>query len=155
MLKTTELDHVAITVSNIEESISFYRDILNLELLIDFETDELSPFFAERNVKVRSVIFNKGGKGKGMVELLSFSNPKGEPVHLRRKPFDPGLWMLSFEVENVKEAYEELLKKKIEFTNPPSQLTVPNQGVYKVVLIKGPDGVLIELLERPENFKEI
>lgn len=155
MFKTTELDHVAITASDIEQSIIFYRDILHLELIADFETEELSTFFHVPNVKVRSVIFKKGKRAKGMVELLYFSSPGGNPDPPIRKPFDPGLWMLSFEVDDIQEAYRELSEKRVEFTNPPSQLNVPGLGVYKVVLMKGPDGVLVELLEKPEHIKRL
>jgi len=155
MFKISELDHVAITASDIEKSIAFYRDILQLELSVDFETDELSTFLGEPGVKVRSVIFKKGKSGKGMVELLGFYSPQGRPLHPERKPYDPGLWMLSFEVDDVRAAYKELLGKGVEFTNPPSQLNVPGMGIHTVVLIKGPDGVLVELVERPGKFKKV
>jgi catechol 2,3-dioxygenase-like lactoylglutathione lyase family enzyme len=155
MRKTSELDHVAITVTDMEKSIAFYRDILQMELSIDFETDELSPFLAVPGVKVRSVIFKKGRSGKGMVELLAFRCPDGKPMHPERTPFDPGLWMLSFETDDVEAAYEDLLEKGVEFVNPPSRLNVPGMGIHNVVLIKGPDGVLVELVERPAKLRRV
>jgi catechol 2,3-dioxygenase-like lactoylglutathione lyase family enzyme len=155
MGRISELDHVAITVTDMEKSIAFYRDILQMELSIDFETDELSTFFSEPGVKVRSVILKKGKSGKGMVELLTFYSPEGKPLHPERKPYDPGLWMLSFEIDDVRAAYEELSEKGVEFTNPPSQLNVSGMGIHTVVLIKGPDGVLVELVERPGKLRRV
>lgn len=156
MGKISEIDHVAITVKDMENSLAFFRDVLGMEVLVDFEA-ELETLLGVPGARIRSVVLKKGKRAKGMVELITFYSPKGDPiVPSRRKIYEEcGPWLLSFEVDDVNGLYQELSGKGIKFISPPQPIDVPKLGLYQAAIIEGPDGVMVELLQRPEGLREV
>ena len=159
MAKISEIDHVAITVEDMEKSLAFYKDILGMEVMLDFENNskEMGTLLGVPGAHIRSVVLKKGARAKGMVELITFYSPRGDPILPPKRNINEvcGPWLLSFEVDDVKQLYQELSGRGIKFVSPPQPLEIQPLGLYQVAILEGPDGLLIELLQRPENLREV
>ena len=80
----------------------------------------------------------------GMIlELLYFKSHPDKPSWLGT-PFSTGLTHIAFTVENLQETYEKLSKLGVTF--PASPQTSPD-GTVEVIYAKGPEGILLELVE--------
>ena len=76
-MTVTRIDHVGITVSDLDRALSFYRDLLGLHLIADTTVSE--PEVAEL-LGLESVVLRiadlDSGDGR-IVELIQYLQPKG------------------------------------------------------------------------------
>jgi len=134
-MQVKELGHVVITVSNLERSARFYRDVLGLKEV--GRIGDRGMFFA-------------GGEGRTHHELLIQAVPDGEPI-----PSAPhiGLSHIAFKIgttdEELKEAHQKLKEAEVEITN------VTDHGVTHSIYMKDPDGHRIEVFidVQPESWR--
>lgn len=143
-MKVGEVQHIAISVSDMEVALEFYRDLLGLEVMMDMQLDgapAIEALLGVKDVRMRYVLF--GGKG-GQINLLEISNPKGENFAAKMRACDHGIHHVAFSVDDVDAAYEELGAKGVEFIGPPQ-----DTGLARAVSMRGPDGVVIELFGMP------
>jgi catechol 2,3-dioxygenase-like lactoylglutathione lyase family enzyme len=139
--------HTGITVSDLEHAISFYRDILGLELIIGptevFEGDDLSAALGVRGARVKLAIMKIGDSS---LELHQYLSPKSE-VDRAMPPNTLGFMHVAFRVENIEQKVRELEAKGIRFL---SQVNVVYEGPlagWKWIYLKDPDGITLELVE--------
>jgi len=74
------LEHVALSVSDLDRSIVFYRDIIGLELVRVFKygpDSKLGDIAGMPCCTARIAHLTSGGQ---MLELIEYKNPKGRPV---------------------------------------------------------------------------
>lgn len=143
-MKLGPVQHIAVSVSNMEEALEFYCGILGLEVMMDMEMEgvpALEAILGVKDIKMRYVLFS--GKG-AQLNLLEFKNPRGENIAEKMRPYDHGIHHIAFAVDDVEAAYEELSAKRVEFISPPQ-----DTGLAKANALRGPDGVVIELFELP------
>ena len=129
------LDHVAIVVRDLEESIKLWRDALGLELT---EVEEVPE------QQVRTAIF---GHGMGRVELISPTTPdSGVAKFLASR--GEGLHHVCIEVEDIESAMDSLRRAGAPLID---QAPRPGAGGARVAFVhpKGMRGVLTELREGP------
>lgn len=139
--------HTGITVSDLDKSIEFYRDKLGLELTLGptevFEGDALSAGLGVPNAKLRLAVFKVG---HGEIELLQYLSPES-PVERPVPSNTLGAMHVAFEVENMRQKYEELKSKGIEFLSEPNVVTEGPLNGWTWVYFKDPDGITLELIE--------
>jgi len=123
------LDHVGIAVSDMSRSLDFYHHLLGFPIVEEFEVKKLDL----------RIVFLKAGEA--MIELLHYRSEKGMPPP--QKPL--GLRHLTFLVDDVDEEYKRLKMMGVNFVRAPTAI-VP--GRIKNAFFLGPDGELIELIER-------
>ena len=113
-------------VSDLEEAVRFYTEVLGLEVL-------------RRNTSPRGsqLAFLKVPNGEELVELCCF--PPSGPVNV---PED--LFYLIFEVDNMDDTIRMLEAKQIKITDGPTQ--TPSGS--RLIFISAPDGYEVELVER-------
>jgi len=143
-MKLGEVQHIAISVSNMEKALEFYRDLLGLEVMMDMDLDgapAIEAILGVENIKMRYVLF--AGKG-AQLNLLEFKSPRGENLAEKMRPYDHGIHHIAICVDDVEAAYQELTAKGVEFLSPPQ-----DTGLAKANAMRGPDGVIIELFELP------
>jgi methylmalonyl-CoA/ethylmalonyl-CoA epimerase len=129
------LDHVAIVVRDLEESIPLWRDALGLELTHVEEVPEQA---------VRTAIF---GHGMGRVELICpTTQDSGIAKFLASR--GEGLHHVCIEVEDIESAMDSLRKAGAPLIDEEPR---PGAGGARVAFVhpKGMRGVLTELRQGP------
>jgi lactoylglutathione lyase len=126
-MKVKKLLHTRMRVSDMEQTIRFYTDVLGLEVL-------------ERKVSPRGshLAFLAAPNSQELIELCSF--PASGPVKVQED-----LVHLAFEVESLDDTIETLKSKGITITDGPTRSSSGSRFIF----IDAPDGYEIELIERP------
>ncbi|THJ12397.1 MAG: VOC family protein [Nitrospira sp. CG24C] len=130
-MKVKKFLHTRMRVSDMEQTISFYTDVLGLEVL-------------ERKVSPRGshLAFLKVPNSEELIELTSF--PPSGPVKVQED-----LVHLAFQVESLDDTIASLNAKGVKVTDGP---TTSSSG-SRFIFIDAPDGYEIELIERPSGVK--
>jgi catechol 2,3-dioxygenase-like lactoylglutathione lyase family enzyme len=142
--------HTSFTVADLDRSVTFFRDLLGLEVLF---TREVRDAYFGRIVGfpgavVRAALLRLPGSSYH-VELFQYLTPQGQPQHAR--PCDPGSTHLSFLADDLPGLYEQMRQNGVEFESPPVLIEAgPNRGGYGVYL-RDPNGILIELFQPPRS----
>ncbi len=129
MLRINTVHHIAIIVSDYQESKRFYTDVLGLEIIREI-------FRAERQSHKLDLSLN----GNYVIELFSFPNP---PKRLSR-PEATGLRHLAFEVDDIQATVDFLTSKN----TIPEPVRIDEFTGKKFTFISDPDGLPIEFYER-------
>ncbi len=146
--------HVGLTVTNIDKSIEFYRDILGLtlkgELLM--EGKETDMLFAKKNCKVRVAYLN--GSDDIMsppIELLQFLDDSTvkDAAMLNKTSISE----ICFMVNDIDATYKHLLINDVECLSEPQKFDFRNYGFSKskAIYFKDPDGIILERIESIDN----
>ena len=145
-----EVTHIGITVSDIERSTTFYRDVLGLEFIgsVTMKGDETDRLFQIKNC-VAKIAYLNGSKGSlaPPIELIQFVSEDCEidTPALRKTSISE----ICFRVENIDKVYSDLKSKGVEFLSEPQLFDFRKDGFSKskAVYFKDPDGVILELME--------
>jgi len=137
--------HASITVSNLERSIAFYRDILGCELLYTRESsgEGLSKGVGVENAYLKIAMLRVGDGG--FLELIEYVTPKCVPKQLR--PCDIGSMHVAFHVEDIVEMARRLNNHGYHFNAPPRHITEGPMKGWVWAYFKDPDGAQLELVE--------
>lgn len=142
-----EAHHYGVTVSDLEESLEFYRDTLGLELVSrghvekgTEDADKFDDFVGVDGVDVEVAFLDAGGC---QVELLRYHEPEGENANEGVSNNDVGASHFCLQVDDIDEVYEEL-SDKVEFQYEPITLS---KGV-RVAYMFDPDRNIVELSDR-------
>ncbi|GAI85571.1 unnamed protein product, partial [marine sediment metagenome] len=141
--KIEGVTHVAFGVSNMENSLKFYRELGFTELFLDYTgyLDSMAIWFPEP-VKMRLVMLsNYYGASIELVEQFPPSEDlRGTWGHLGPMDFAIG-------VTNIEKAYEQLQQKGRKFLSPPQTVEVAS-GEWKYVYLVEPDDLYVSLIEQ-------
>lgn len=132
-MKINDVQHIAINTVDIEKSIKFYTDVLNLKQKETVDIGELALVYIEVNANRFIELFDlKGACKRGCIsdELQ-------------------GVKHIAFDVGNIEEWNKHLLAHNVEFTVELCEFTPIGKNV---LLFKDPNGVIIELCEDINNF---
>ena len=134
-MKIIGIEHVGIAVNDLNESSSFWQNILNI---VHTHTEDV------KSEGVSTKIFNTG---KGKIELLDSLN-NNSPIHKFLQKRGPGVHHICLEVEDIDSAITELKKYNVDILNDSPKIGAEG---YKIVFIhpKSTGGVLVELAEKP------
>ena len=137
MIKT--IDHIGIITNNLQRSVEFYTDVLGFSISARIEMDDvgLSAIFVEKNGSRIELMGYRGEipKRSEGIEIKLGGNPIPINDHI------------TFSVEDIEATVTDLKEKGVTFSLEPVQL----EGGMKLASFKDPDGVLIELVEHPEQ----
>ncbi|MDM8533491.1 methylmalonyl-CoA epimerase [Clostridiaceae bacterium HSG29] len=133
-MKALKIDHIGIAVKNLEETITFYRDVLGLEV-------GGTEIVEEQKVKVAFLPV-----GDSEVELLESTTEDG-PIAKFIEKNGEGLQHVAFKVENIKEAIEYMESKGMRMIDKEPRY---GAGGAKIAFVhpKSSHRVLVELTER-------
>ncbi|MBF0492177.1 MAG: methylmalonyl-CoA epimerase [Deltaproteobacteria bacterium] len=129
-----KVDHIAIAVPNLEESIALYQSLLG-------KTPEHLEEVADQ--KVRAAFF---GVGESNLELLFPTSAESPITHFLQKNPKGGLHHICLEVSNLEEHLEKLKAQGIKLIDEKPRLGAHNKKIA-FVHPKSTGGVLIELSE--------
>jgi glyoxylase I family protein len=134
---TRPIIDVGIVCSNFEESVQFYRDLLGLEVVLDIEIP--------RDVAVGAHLAPTGFRqlrlraGETLIKLMEIKHPPPP----RSDSFQAGVRWLTFLIKDLPSTVGRLKQRGIEFYGEP--VSAPDAA--HVICAKGPDGMLIELVQ--------
>ena len=138
--------HTGITVSDLDRSIRFYRDLLGCKVSAPVRAN--GPFFEEIVGIPGCEIDIAFAKLPGhVIELLCFRVPQGRTSTLRA--CDPGFMHVCIKVADIDKVVA--LVRSASFQAVGRVLTAEGGPVdgLKVVYVRDPDGVVLELIEEP------
>ena len=130
-LNVKKLLHTRMRVSDMDQTIAFYTEVLGLEVL-------------ERKVSPRGshLAFLRVPNSEELIELCSF--PPSGPVKVQED-----LVHLAFQVESLDQTIAALQQRGVRITDGP---TTTSSG-SRFLFIDAPDGYEVELIERPAGVK--
>ena len=134
--------HVGIITEDIDKSLLFYRDILGLEVIQEFE--DSSDYINEiTNLKNATAHFIKLKMVDGTVlELLEYPTHKTEPYNL--SIINVGLPHIALRVEDADSTYQHLVSNNVTVLSKP---VLSSEGIAKVFFCLDPDKVRVEIVE--------
>jgi len=142
-------DHTGITVSNLERSLAFWRDVLGFELSHrPHQTGELASEITGVAGAEISIAVLKGYGHK--IELLEYLAP-ADRKRSDLRPCDVGSVHVAFTVDNLDAILNTIAASGWKAAGKPQTIKVgPNTG-KRVVYVRDPDGATIEFMEMPPH----
>ncbi len=137
------IHHTGISVMDLDRSISFYRDLIGMELLwrIDHKRGEaLEKVLGLKEVDASYAMLE--GRG-GRIELFQYHSPMGVPHPPEGPVCDNGITHVAFQVEGIQEVYRRLKEAGVRFHSEPQDV---REGVTAAHM-RDPDGIVVELVE--------
>jgi methylmalonyl-CoA epimerase len=130
------IDHVAIIVRNIEQALTFYRDMLGIEpsAIQEVPTEQ-----------VRIAFLPMGGPGGSEIELIEPTTPDSSLTKFLEKRGE-GLHHICLEVENIDTALAEMREQGALVLDQQPRVAAGGRAIF--LHPKSTNGVLLELLEK-------
>jgi len=142
-------DHIGITVSSLERSLAFWRDVLGFEF--SHSTQQKGEIAEQitgvKGAELKLAVVKAPGGHK--IELLEYLAPPDRRKDNALRPCDVGHVHVALTIENLDELLQKIAASGWEAAGKPQSLTSgPNAG-KRVVYVRDPDGTTIEFMEMP------
>lgn len=143
-------DHCAQYVKDMDESIRFYCDILGLDLR---DKLTLTPGLLDQllvvptGTEVKTAMIHKKEQVSLTIQLMKVS-VEGKPLASVARPPNLGVFMLSFEVDDLSSLIRKLGEARVPVVTGPVELHDAVHGRMSAITITGPNGELVQLFER-------
>lgn len=145
-----QIYHVGLTVSDLDRSIEFYRDILGLDFMgeILMEGKETDALFQRNGCKARVAYLN-GSDELHMppVELIQFLD--SEIQNTKSDLFRTSISELCFYTNDIEKIYNHLLEHHVECLSAPQDFdfTASGFGKSRAFYFKDKDGIILEMMQ--------
>ena len=116
-MRVRGLDHVSVSVADLDRSLAFYRDLLGLRVRETGEEEggQMATIVGFPGVRFRYADVELGD-GR-ILELLQYLEPAGRPM--TQRTCDPGSGHIAFLVADIDEAYAELVGAGVTVRSAP------------------------------------
>jgi methylmalonyl-CoA epimerase len=131
------IDHVAIIVRNIEQALVFYRDTLGIT------PSEIREVPTEQ---VRIAFLPLGGPGGSEIELIEPTADSSLTRFLEKR--GEGLHHICLEVDDIDVALAEMRTQGAPVLDAEPRVAAEGRAIF--LHPKGTNGVLLELLQKPD-----
>lgn len=142
-----QFNHVGISVSNLEQSMAFYGDLLGMEpmsLPLLLTGEEVEDVTALKHFKARVCMMAKGNLA---LELFEFEVPAPKAQDPDYPVNNHGITHFGITVEDIDETYGKLVGEGVRFHSPVRQFP----GGIRAAYGRDPDGNVFELLQMPQR----
>ena len=145
-----KVNHVSITVKDVDKVVAFFRDILgltNVQPTYERVGQEIDTIIGLPGVHLK---VTKIAVGDFILEFIQYLSPPGKEPKLNTN--DIGCPHIGFEVDDIEEMYKTLTRKGVRFKSPPvwkKDKGQPNYG-WGVVYLWGPEDITLEFTQRPK-----
>ena len=139
---TIKMDHVSLTVSDVDRSVDFYVKAFGMTKTRRYaaEGSEVDAVIGYPKVVLEIAWLALDGVN---VELIQYVSPRGEHPRLETK--DVGTPHLAFHTDDIERDYNRLVEMGARFRNPPA-----TPSSVRSCYGWDPDGITFELIQRPE-----
>ncbi|HEY4282674.1 MAG TPA: VOC family protein [Chthoniobacterales bacterium] len=143
-------DHTGITVSNLERSLAFWRDVLGFELSHRaHQSGEMAREITGVPAAELSLAVLKAAGHK--IELLEYRSPDNRQTTNPLRPCDTGSAHVALIVDDLDAVLETIAASGWRAAGTPQTITTgPNTG-KRVIYVRDPDGTTIEFMELPSK----
>ncbi len=140
--------HTGFTVSDIERSVAFYRDVLGMRLVR--RQTGTAPYLARvtgfDGVRLEIALLQPADGGS-MLELLQYvSHPAPATDRATNRP---GTGHLCFNVDDLRAAGAALSRRGVTLVSAPTEITAGSHAGGWAVYLRDPDGFTVELYQGP------
>ncbi len=145
------IDHTAITVSDTEASLRFYRDLLGMKVLGRGLNTGITQGYLDNLFGARVRITGVGPPVRPpYVEFLQYETPSGgRPMPLDTRANDLWHWQTRLLVADVDAVAKRLRKNNVRFVSPRvSALPDDNLGFKRGIMVLDPDGHAMLIIEK-------
>lgn len=141
------VDHHSFTVSDMEQSLEFYRDLLGLEVIKNVVRKNLPSYdqivgFADAHLHIVAL---QDEDESFKLELIQYINPPG--VVAERDVHHVGISHLGLVVEDIHALYHRLLEAGVTFNCPPLEVVIAGRTEWSLYMFD-PDHIPIELMQK-------
>ena len=145
--------HFSFTVSDIEASVVFYRDVLGMHLV--HQQDQSNEYtrrlvgFPDAELRIAQLAIPGQDRSVSAhdLELVEYVVPHGDPFGPER--FRPGASHLALCVEDALAEHARLRDQGVQFVSEPQAITAGiNRGGYACYFLD-PDDITLELVQPP------
>ena len=150
-LRILAADHTGITVSNLQQSLAFWRDLLGFELShTAHQTGELArEITGVAGAELKLAVLKAPGGHK--IELLEYLGPPDRTKHADLRPCDVGSVHVALTVNDLNAVLQRIVASGWKTAGKPQTLqSGPNAG-KRVVYVRDPDGTTIEFMQTPDQ----
>jgi catechol 2,3-dioxygenase-like lactoylglutathione lyase family enzyme len=148
------LHHTGYTVSDLERSLGFYRDLLGCEVVATQEkrAGYLAAIVGYPDAHVRMAHLRAPESGH-IIELFQYLAPASKQPRgaSRLEPCDVGTAHMCFIVNDLTAMYERLLAAGVEFFSEPVAIDTGINAGGRSLYLRDPDGIPMELFEPPDR----
>jgi catechol 2,3-dioxygenase-like lactoylglutathione lyase family enzyme len=144
-MEATAISHIAICTRDIEKSLTFYRDLLGMQVLFDGQTSPKEGGRPHNYQQARqgrrrvSLAFAQGAKPTLTITSHPGEEIAGAPLQLDQL----GITHFSFTVPNAEALLDELLAKGVQLAGP-REAFVTAEGRTRTFYVYDPDGIIIQ-----------
>ncbi len=145
------IDHTSFTVSDMERSIAFYRDVLGMKVVrdsaledVEYKGPECDKITGCPGTEQRVVYLLIGGS---KLELVQYT-PTGKPL-VDNLASDTGSAHVCFHTDNITALHDRLLANGARVHCEPQ-----SRGPRRVMYFRDPDGIVLEAIEGPPRVFE-
>lgn len=144
MARLRRLDHVGITVADLDTASAFFVQLgLAVEGRTFLEGDFLDTVTGIPDARTEIVLLRPPDGGTG-VELASFIRPDHEPGSPAAMPTELGLRSVTFEVEDLKAIVERVAEDGYGLVGGIGEY----EHAWRMASVRGPEGIIVSLAER-------
>ena len=140
--------HFCLTVSNLERSLTFYRETFGMEVVRNIPERhgaDISGIVGLPDARLKIAFLKLPYPGDLQLELMEFVSPPGQRVDLR--VFKVGATHICFFVDDMDAACALLRQRGVRFKSDPVELAVGTNKGGKAILFEDPDGIGLELVQ--------
>ncbi|GAB3815913.1 VOC family protein [Tessaracoccus terricola] len=141
------LNHIGVTVSNLERSIEFYTKLgiqqPPAEWVFPISGEWLSKLVQEEGAEIRVAFLPV--QDDVVLELLEYQTPQGAKTNTKPNR-DAGAMHIALNVDDVDEVYNRL-RGEVEFNSEPQTVEMGPWAGNRVVYLNDPDGTPVELVQ--------
>jgi catechol 2,3-dioxygenase-like lactoylglutathione lyase family enzyme len=144
-------DHTGITVTDIERSLAFWRDVLGFELShrAHQKGDLAEQITGVPGAEILIAVVKAPGH---KIELLEYRAPANRKKQNDLQACDLGHVHIALTVDDLNDVLETIAVSGWKAAGEPQTLSVgPNAG-KRVIYVRDPDGTTIEFMQAPASF---
>ncbi|MDJ0747788.1 MAG: VOC family protein [Xenococcaceae cyanobacterium MO_167.B27] len=149
---------ILIGVRDLNKSVEFYRDILQMSVVADYSLDSktIEQLWNLPEETTAQAILLKNDEQTTLLELIEFKPHSGKCIRTDANTWDYGLFTIAFRAKDVDAAYDYFKQKGYKFICPPITYTFSWGPVtVKEAIMLGPDETPIVFIERLSEPKPV